>query len=194
MTNDERRKSRSHHVVHDYVNLISAATEMNLMLPRTGIERRHQPPLNSHLQASFVLHYRKFDDFFANQRKRPGKKKKRCMLLHLLNRPRKTTEADDFDMLAKDFVSSRIRYKLPEWRRWHDHMNGHLFHLNTFRTRNTRPWEGHTEVLQMLKEFQDAWKSFFDALPDAARSDFKEEIALKFKPGSEFADLDLYGG
>ena len=193
LNREQRRKRRSRHVVHDYANLISAATEMNLILPRTETElRQHLPPLTSHLLYSFVLQYRKFVDFFANERKRTGKKK-RCGLLNLLSRPRKATEANDFDMLAKDFVSSRIRYDLREWRKWDDHMNAHLFHLNTFRTRNTRSWSGHTEVLQMLKEFQAAWKSFFDALPEALKAEFKDEIELK-RTESDFADLDLYSG
>jgi hypothetical protein len=81
MTKEQRRKRLSHHVVHDYVNLISAGTE---------IERRHKPPLGSHLLYSFVVHYRKFADFFANKRKRIGRKK------------------GDTDVLAKDFVKAKI--------------------------------------------------------------------------------------
>jgi len=96
-------------------------------------------------------------------------------------------------MLAKDFVSSRIRYNLREWRKWEPHMNTNLFHLNTSRTRNTRSWEGHTEVLQLLKEFQATWKLFFDALPPVPRAEFKDEIEFK-RTESEFADLDLYAG
>jgi hypothetical protein len=149
------------------VNLISAARE---------IQKGHKSPLNQHVFNSFVVHYREFADFFSNKRKRSGHKK------------------GDHDMLAKDFVSQRIRYSLREWRRWEDHMNTHLFHLNTFRKRNSRPWSGHTEVPLMLAEFQVAWKRFFDALPDHLKAEFKEEIALKRVPKSVFADLDLYGG
>ncbi len=161
------RKRPSHHVVHDYVNLISAGRE---------IEQAHPPPLSSHALYSFVVQYRKFADFFANKRKRIGRNR------------------GDVDMLAKDFVSSKIRYNLREWRKWEDHMNTHLFHLNTFRTRNSRHWTGHTEVPQMLKEFRAAWKLFFDGLPDPRKAEFKEEIALKLAPKSEFANLDLYSG
>lgn len=167
MTSEERRKRPSHHVVHDYVNLVSAFKE---------IEQRHRPPLNSHALYSFVVQYRKFADFFANKRKRIGKKK------------------GDVDMLAKDFVSSKIRFSLREWRKWEDHTNTHLFHLNKFRTRNSRPWTGHTEVPQMMEELRAAWKLFFDRLPDALKAEFKEEIALKLEPHSEFANLDLYSG
>jgi hypothetical protein len=183
LTNEERRKRLSHHVVHDYVNLVSAGTE---------IARSHPPPLNSHMLYSFIVQYRKFADFFANKRKRMGRK--RCRLLNLLSPARGTTEATDIDVLAKDFVSGKIRYELREWRKWEHHMNTHLFHINTFRTRNTRPWEGHTEVRQMLKEFQAAWKRFFDGLPEALKAEFKEEIELKVTPPSEFANLDLYKG
>ena len=186
MTNEERRKRRSHHVVHDYVNLVSAGTEINRQPP-------HPAPLNSHLLYSFVLQYRKFADFFSNKRrKRIGPKT--CALLNILSRGRRENNGTDMDLLAKDFVSSRIRYDLREWRKWEDHMNTHLFHLNTFRTRNTRPWEGHKEVRQMFEEFQAAWKLFFDRLPEALKSEFKEEIELKLTPPSEFANLDLYKG
>jgi len=167
MTNEQRRKRPSHHVVHDYVNLISAGTE---------IERKPKPPFNSHVQYSFILQYRKFADFFANRRKRIGRK------------------PGDTDLLAKDFVSRKIRYDLREWRKWEDHMNIHLFHLNRFRTKNSRPWTGYTENGQMLKEFRIAWKLFYDALPDPLKNEFKEEIELKHGPDSEFADLDLYSG
>jgi hypothetical protein len=165
------------------VNLISAGTE---------IERSYRPPLNSHLLYSFVLQYRKFADFFANERKRFGKKK--CAFLVLLKLPRRATKAVDLDMLAKDFVGSKIRYDLREWRKWKRHMNTHLFHLNTFRTRNTRSWTGYAEVPQMLKEFRAAWKFFFDALPDTLKAEFKDEIEFKRTPPSEFADLELYSG
>lgn len=167
MTNEERRKRPSHHVVHDYVNLASAYKE---------IEQNHTPPLNSHTFHSFAVHYRKFADFFSNKRKRIGRAK------------------GDIDMLAKDFVSSKIRFDLREWRKWEHHLNTHLFHLNKFRTRNSRPWTGHTEVPQMMKEFRAAWKQFFDKLRDSLKAEFKEEIDLKLAPKSEFANLDLYSG
>jgi hypothetical protein len=168
MTDEQRRKRRSHHIVHDYVNLISAGTE---------IGRLPNPPLNSHVQFSFILQYRKFADFFANKRKRIDRKRK-----------------GDIDLLARDFVSSKIHYDLREWRRWEHHMNIHMFHLSSLRTKNSRPWTGYTENPQMLKEFKVAWERFFDALPEPLRAEFKEKIELKIAPGSEFADLDLYRG
>src|SRR5271170_4740318 len=103
MTNEDRRKRPSHHVVHDYVNLISAGTE---------IQRSPKPPLNSHVQYSFILQYRKFADFFANKRKKIGRRK------------------GDKDLLARDFVNRKLRFDLREWRKWEDHMNTHIFHLN----------------------------------------------------------------
>ena len=184
MTNQERRKRRSHHVVHDYVNLVSAGTE---------ISRGHRPPLNSHLLYSFVLQYRKFADFFSNKRRKRFSPNK-CTLFSIRSSARRANNATDMDLLAKDFVSSKIRYNLGEWRKWEHHMNTHLFHLNTFRTRNTRSWEGHKEVGQMLKEFRVAWKAFFDALPPQSKAEFKEEIELTLTSPSEFADLDLYRG
>ncbi len=164
MTAEERRKRPAHHIVHDYVNLISAGTE---------IERKPKPPLNSHVQYSFILHYRKFADFFSNKRRRTSKK-------------------GDIDMLAKDFVSSKIRYQLPEWKTWDDHMNAHIFHINRLRTRNSRPWTGYKENSKMLREFRLAWKVFFDSLPESNKAEFKEEVDLK--RSGEFADLDLYSG
>ena len=164
MTIEEKRKRPSHHVVHDYVNLISAGTE---------IERKPKPPLNSHIQYSFILQYRKFANFFSNKRRRASKK-------------------GDIDMLAKDFVSPKIRYKLPEWKEWDAHMNAHIFHINYLRTRNSRPWIGYSENVKMLEEFRREWKRFFDALPGAKKAEFKEEIDLKRVPRSEFENLELY--
>src|SRR5580698_9340524 len=100
----QRSKRRSHHIVHDYVNLICAFTYMARNPPP-------EPPYNSHLQYSFILQYRKFADFFGNKRKRVGR------------RP------EDRDMLARDFVGRKIRFDLREWRKWEDHMNVHIFHL-----------------------------------------------------------------
>jgi len=165
MTNEERRKRLSHHVVHDYVNLISAGEQIKLQ-PR--------PPLNSHVQYSFILQYRKFSDFFSNKRRRASKK-------------------GDIDILAKDFVSAKIRYSLPEWKKWDAHMNAHVFHINVLRTRNSRPWTGYTENVKMLAEFRREWKKFFDALPDVKKAEFREEIGLK-RGSVDFGDLVLYSG
>jgi hypothetical protein len=164
MTAEQHCKRLSHHIVHDYVNLISAGEE---------IKRMPKPPLNSHVQYSFILQYRKFADFFSNER-------------------RKKSKRGDLDMLAKDFVSSRISYRLTEWKKWEDHMNAHIFHLNRLRTRNSRSWTGHTENAIMLQEFRREWKRFFDALPEATKVEFAEEIELK--RAGEFADLELYNG
>ncbi len=171
MTLEERRKRPAHHIVHDYVNLISAGTEM---------ARSPRPPLNSHLLYSFIFHYRKFADFFSNRHQKVPRKAKR--------------RKRDVDMLARDFAGSKTQCKLPEWKKWEDHMNAHLFHLNYLRTRNSRPWTGYTEVPTMFEEFERAWKVFFDSLPPPHRAEFKEEMELKLAPGSVFADLPLYRG
>lgn len=166
MTTSQRRRRPSHHIVHDYVNLISAAAE---------IERKPPPPLNSHVQYSFILQYRKFVDFFSNKRRRGDAKK------------------GDRDMLAKDFVSPKIRYNLPEWKKWGYHMNGHVFHINYFRTRNTRAWTGYGVNAKMLEEFKVGWQRFFDGLSEPLKAEFREEIDLK-RAQSDFAGLDLYSG
>lgn len=164
MSEQQRGKRPSHHIVHDYVNLISAGTYMG---------RDPKPPFNCHLQYSFILQYRKFADFFANRRKRVGR------------RP------EDRDMLAKDFVSRKVRYDLPEWRKWEDHMNVHLFHLSQLRVRNSRPWTGYTENPRMFEQFKIAWKRFFDALPPPLQEEFREEIEEKRIQVASF-DLELY--
>jgi hypothetical protein len=169
MTEQETRKRTKaiHHVVHDYVNLISAGTE---------IQRSPRPPLNSHVQYSFILQYRKFADFFSSRRRRYRHKK------------------GDIDILAKDFVSGKMHYQLPEWKKWEDHMNAHIFHLNYLRTRNSRPWTGYEENPKMLDEFRAAWRLFFDNLPEPYREEFKKQVALKLASDSDFRDLNLYCG
>jgi hypothetical protein len=49
------------HVVHDYVNLVSAGTLLYRPL---------RPPFNSHVQYSFIVQCRKFAHFFLNQASR----------------------------------------------------------------------------------------------------------------------------
>ena len=161
MTREERRKLPAHHIVHDYVHLVSVAAEM-----RAG----HKPTiLNHHLFAAFMVHYRKFADFFANrQKKLPPKAKRR---------------RNDVDMLAKEFVNPKLRFPLPEWKKWEDHMNTHHFHLNRLRTRNSRPWTGHTEVPKMFQEFNAAWKRFFDNLQEPYLSQFRDEVNMWLAEG-----------
>jgi hypothetical protein len=159
----QKRLASIHHIVHDYVNLISAGTEM---------QRPLRPPLNSHVQYSFILQYRKFADFFSNERYRGSHKK------------------GDVDIVAADFTGKKIRFSLPEWKKWDTHMNGHIFHLNYLRSRNTRPWTGYANP-RMLGEFRAAWKLFLSKVPEPYRSRFREEVAKKLQPDSEFRDLDL---
>jgi hypothetical protein len=152
-----------HHIVHDYVNLISAGTE---------IPKEPKPPLNSHVQYSFILQLRKFANFFSNERRRTKGRNGRL----------------DIDILAKDYVGSKIRYKLTEWKRWEDHMNTHIFHLSYQRTKNTRSWTGYKENPLMLAEFRSAWRLFLSKTPEPYRSEFDEEIERK---RVETPDLDL---
>jgi hypothetical protein len=164
MIGDQMRLRAIHHIVHDYAILISAGTEMT---------RCPKPPLNSHVQYSFILQYRKFADFFSNVRRNTTHRK------------------GDIDIIAADFAGRKIRFKLPEWNKWARHLNAHLFHLNYLRTRNTRPWMGYTENPKMLEEIRSAWKLFLEKMPELYLGRFNEEIAKKLLPGSEFTDLDL---
>ena len=87
MTEEERDLAAVRHVVHDYVCLVSAGT---------SIYGNPRPPINSHVQYSFLVFCRKFGHFFMNQRGRG------------MN-----------DMAALDFVG-KLRFKplLPTWFEW----------------------------------------------------------------------------
>ena len=143
-----------HHILHDYSELLSAYKE---------IERCHTPPLNRHSLYSFIAHYRKFAVFFSN----PGNRGAR-------ERRRKRGE-----MHASDFTNKALRYDLREWRRWENHMNTHFFHLNLFRTENTRPWTGHQEVPRMMQQMDVAWKLFVANLKEPWLSEYSDEMALR---------------
>jgi hypothetical protein len=149
-----------HHVVHDYTNLVSAGTL---------IYQSPRPPLNSHVQYSFIVQCRKFAHFFKNKVARGG--------------------ADD--ILAEHFVGKKVIFKFKEWSAWDDHMDKHIFHLSYGRVKNTRPWTGHTENREMLDEFRAAWRLFLSKLPAKLKAEFDKEIANKLGPESEFRDLDL---
>jgi hypothetical protein len=87
MTEEERDLAAVRHVVHDYVCLVSAGT---------SIYGNPRPPINSHVQYSFLVFCRKFGHFFMNQRGRG------------MN-----------DMAALDFVG-KLKFKtlLPTWFEW----------------------------------------------------------------------------
>jgi hypothetical protein len=165
MTEEEKRLAAVRHMVHDYTNLVSAGTL---------IHQSPKPPLNSHVQYSFIVQCRKFADFFSNRVSRLGKD----------------------DMMAKHFVGSKVRFTSKEWKKWEDHMNAHLFHLSYKRVKNTRPWTGYGVNQAILDEFRADWRLFLSKLPEPYKSKFREEIKGRQAPDangrpSEFKDLDL---
>lgn len=93
----------------------------NLVSAGMAISKALPPPLNSHVAYSFVLQSRKFADFFL--------------------RPRGLRHRED--ILASDYVGDAVRFDLPEWRKWLDHMNCHMFHLSYRRLDDAwGPWDG----------------------------------------------------
>jgi hypothetical protein len=159
MKDEEKLLGAVHHIVHDYTILVSAGTLISQGL---------KPPVNSHVQYSFLLQSRKFAHFFMNKR-REGKD----------------------DMIAADFTGTKKIPKLKAWADWEDHMNKHLFHLSYERTKNSRKWEGYTENRLMLDGFRSAWRMFLSELPKKLRVEFESQIDKKLTPKSEFRDLDL---
>ena len=151
--------------VHDYANLVSGEKE---------IYRHPPPPLNSHVQYSFLVQCRKFGIFFATKES---------------NHPE--------DIVASHFLGHKIAVDLSEWTAWGDHMNTHLFHLSYLRVDNTRPWTGYEDLnKRMLAQFRAAWRKFLAELPEPYKDEFVNQIFLRKQPHadgqlSEFRDLDL---
>lgn len=58
---EQKRLGAVHHVVHDYVNLVSSGSLLQTAL---------RPPLNTHVQHAFLLNCRKMAAFFLNLRER----------------------------------------------------------------------------------------------------------------------------
>lgn len=154
------------HVVHDYTNLVWAAWAMQ------------QPTLfpdMARMQFSFAYLQpeRAFADFFSGKR---------------ANASDQRIRDGHVDMLAKDFLSTAV-YPLQKWVKWKDFLNPSLFHLGYFRTDNKTPFDPYQVLMEMYKEFVEAWKKFIDSLPDPHSTRFKEEIAKKHQ---EFPYLPLY--
>jgi hypothetical protein len=163
---DERRCLLAiEHIVHDYANLVSGGKE---------ISNLHAPPLNSHIQYSFLVNCRKFGVFFSSKPPR-----------------------HQGDMWFRHFVQKNIVFNLKEWTKWSDHMNTHLFHLSYGRIDNSRPWRGYEGVnTRILDDFRTAWRKFRRELPEPYKSKFAERVFLRKQPDengrlSEFYHLDL---
>ena len=95
MIEEELRITAVHHVVHDYADFVSAGTE---------IYKHRIPPLNAHVQYSFIVGCRKFGVFFGEK---PSK-----------YRP---------EMFAGDFLGEPVSFNLDLWTVWRGHMNSHFF-------------------------------------------------------------------
>jgi hypothetical protein len=145
------------HIVNDYSNLVSSGTL---------VKQGHAPPINTHVQYSFLVECRKFAAFFANRG------------------PKGT------DIASKDYLKAKLPIKLPVWKAWHDHMNVHLMHLSYDLLSSKTQWTGHTVNADLLDEFQKAWKLFLAKVEDPYKSEFESQIeARASKP--EFKGLDL---
>ena len=137
----------------------------NLVSSGTLTQEPLKPPLNTHVQHAFLMNCRKMAAFFLNRR-------------------------DDDDILSKEFLPTKVGFKLDEWENWGAAMNRQLLHLSYRRIDAAKPWDGKPNKL-LLAEFQRAWKKFLFHLEDPYRPQFEIEISAKLKPGSEFNGLDL---
>ena len=146
------------HIVNDYTNLVSSGTL---------IYQAPTPPINTHVQYSFLVECRKFAAFFWNNR---GRKRN--------------------DIVSKDYLTTKLSIKLPVWKAWHEHMNVHLLHLSYDRLNSTIQWDGHTVNADLLAEFQQAWKLFLSKVEEPYKSEFERQIQVREgKP--EYAGLDF---
>lgn len=135
----------------------------NLVSAGMAIPKAPPPPLNSHVAYSFVLQSRKFADFFLTPTGLRHRK----------------------DILACDYVGDVVRFDLPEWEKWWDHMNCHMFHLSYRRLdEEWGPWDGGEHPV-VLGQFQAAWKKFL-ACPPRFKEEFDKQIDEKLEQvGSE---------
>jgi hypothetical protein len=179
VTPDEQRQRPSHHIVHDYANLVSSG--------QMAVSGNHKgqnllAPLNTHVGHAFYMNCRKMYEFFTYG---PSNKFD--------------------DMRAAEFTKGPVSYVFTEWNRGiHLHMDKQLMHVSRDRTTRTSIWEGHNENPLFLAEFQAAWKLFIDDLRDECKDEFKEEIRLTVAPSdaeirlkvasSDFLGLNLYSG
>jgi len=139
----------------------------NLVSSGTLIQQDQMPPIKTHVQYSFLVECRKFAAFFGNKRGPKGA-----------------------DIASKDYLKAKLRFNLPVWKAWHDHMNVHLMHLSYDRLSSITQWTGHTVNADLLAEFQKAWKLFLAKIEDPYKSEFEIQIeARSRKP--EFKGLDF---
>ena len=162
MTEEEKRKAAVQHVVHDYANLVSARTE---------ICRFPKPPLNSHVQYSFLVGCRKFGIFFSS-----------------------TPPRHKDEIVACHFLRKKVSFDLTEWSKWRDHMNVHLLHLSYGRVDDTRPWTGYDDLnKEILEEFRAAWKKFRAHVHEPYKAEFAKQVFYAEATSFLQADLGVSG-
>jgi hypothetical protein len=170
MTREEQRKRPSHHIVHDFANLLSSG-EMVVSGGHKG--QGLMPPINTHVGQAFYLNCRKMYDFFI--------------------KPPSTNPKFD-DLRAIEFTKTPVAYAFNVWNKdIQTHMDKQLTHVARDRTTRTGVWEGHIENPLFLEEFKEAWKLFLDNLRDELKAEYKEEIHEKIN-SSDFLGLKLYAG
>ena len=125
----------------------------NLVSSGKLTKESHQSPINHHIQHAFLLECRKFYDFFMNNR---GDRSR--------------------DIVAKDYLSKKLKVNVPTWRQWRDHMSAQLIHLSYLRVDNTVAWAGYSVNDQLLREFMCVWSRFLESLDNRFRAQFKAEF------------------
>jgi hypothetical protein len=153
---EQKLLAAARHIVHDYANLVSAGELVCGSLPTPLTHHTH------HVEYSFLVHCRIFSNFFRN------------------------SQAKRDDVLVNHFIGDGAKFTFPEWQKWEDHMNKHLFHMSYERIGNSRQWKGHKENRPILEYFVRAWKTFLDKLPRRIQEEFERQISDKLNPGSGY--------
>src|SRR5712692_7198023 len=112
----------------------------NLVAAGTMTGEPISPPMNHFVQHAFLVECRKFADFFSNNRGPDGN-----------------------DVVSKDFQPKRFKPRLPEWKKWRDHMNQQLMHLSLNRVKNKIAWDGSANA-SLLREFRNVWNEFLKSM------------------------------
>jgi hypothetical protein len=123
------------------------------MLVRIFTNAHPKPsPLNHATERAFLVECRKFANFFKNNR----------------------GPLND-DIVCKDFLSRHFKPKLPEWKKWHDHINRQLMHLSYARLDNTTPWDGSANA-PLYAEFTSKWADFLLCVDPLYRAEFDRQL------------------
>ena len=150
------------HVVYEYANLVSAGCMLFSGKDPTGVLL--QPPVNTHVQDSFLLSCRKMADFFHKG------------------------EYKD-DVKASHYIDLFTR-TLPKTEKLTKHLNKNLAHVSYSRIKEKLVWDGK-ENAPLLEEHQKAWREFLLKLKGTGfHSKFEEEISRR-NTRDGFEELNL---